>query len=136
MNQLSWLIYLADVCGSAGGWLGWIGGICGLITGATVILSLIITGGLADTKDVDGIPEVWKVAYKILCWTLPLFLICLVLNIITPSRETIYAIAASEVGEELISSPTAAKATRALEAWIDAQIPNPARDTESNSENN
>lgn len=43
-------------------------------------------------------------------------------NIVFPSAPTLYAIAASEVGEQVIKSPTATKAVKALDAWLDQQI--------------
>jgi hypothetical protein len=44
---------------------------------------------------------------------------------LTPSRETIYAIAASELGEEALKSSAATKAQQALNAWLDKQIEKP-----------
>lgn len=44
------------------------------------------------------------------------------LLVFIPSSKTIYAIAASEMGEEVLASPTADKAHKALDAWLDDQI--------------
>jgi len=38
-----------------------------------------------------------------------------------PSKETMYAIAASELGEKLLHTETVSKAQKALEAWLDSQ---------------
>lgn len=39
-----------------------------------------------------------------------------------PGRDTVYAIAASEMGEQALKTPLAGKAEKALEAWLDHQI--------------
>jgi len=52
-------------------------------------------------------------------WIVPVLIF---FAVITPSRNTVYAIAASELGEEVLKSPVATKAGQALEAWLDAQI--------------
>lgn len=44
------------------------------------------------------------------------------INVVFPSAPTLYAIAASEMGEEVIKPPTATKAVKALDAWLDQQI--------------
>ena len=45
-----------------------------------------------------------------------------VVSLAVPSKDTVYAIAASEVGEEIVKSETAGKAVKALNAWLDKQI--------------
>lgn len=44
-----------------------------------------------------------------------------------PDRNTVYAIAASELGERALETPTASKAVAALNAWLDRQIQAPAK---------
>lgn len=108
MNSLSWMLYLADVTESVG-----------------VLLGLIAAVGIAGTSFAGFVafaaeePEIGKAIFK---WgysiSLPAALICALI----PSKTTIYAIAASEMGEEVIKSPTAGKAIKALDAWLDRQI--------------
>lgn len=40
---------------------------------------------------------------------------------VLPSRDTMYAIAASQVGEQALKTPLAEKAEKALEAWLNKQ---------------
>jgi hypothetical protein len=42
-----------------------------------------------------------------------------------PSKDALYAITASEMGEEILNSNIGSKAQQAIEAWIDKQIPKP-----------
>lgn len=42
--------------------------------------------------------------------------------VFVPSKNTIYAIAASEYGEEALKAPEASKAREAINAWLDEQI--------------
>lgn len=44
------------------------------------------------------------------------------LAVVLPSRETIYAIAASQMDEQALKSDIGAKTFRALDAWLDRQI--------------
>lgn len=39
-----------------------------------------------------------------------------------PSKDTVYAIAASEMGESVLKSETGSLATQALNAWLKKQI--------------
>lgn len=48
--------------------------------------------------------------------------VCSVVFVFVPQKNTVYAIAASEVGEEVLKSETADKAMTALNAWLDRQI--------------
>lgn len=42
-----------------------------------------------------------------------------------PTRDTVLAIAASEMGERALQTPTAGKAFKALDSWLDKQIDPP-----------
>lgn len=117
MNSLSWMIYLADVAGG----LDW------LLTGLAVIaliggLIWVVVGCCAASDDEFG-PNGWK-AWRRVGWAalLPSFLFGVVAGSLIPSSETVYAIAASEVGETALNSDTGNKAVRALNAWLDRQI--------------
>jgi hypothetical protein len=45
-----------------------------------------------------------------------------VISCCLPSQTTMYAIAASQMGEQALKTPLAGKAGKALEAWLDKQI--------------
>jgi hypothetical protein len=112
MNQLSQLIYFADVVGGADGLFLFIS-----ITSA--FLTLVFTGihvGMKADECVQPLSLKWGMS-ALGCF----FLFCF-LTVATPSKETVYAISASEVGEEIVNSDTANKAKQALNRWLDKQI--------------
>jgi hypothetical protein len=49
-------------------------------------------------------------------------LACIAIRVVIPPKDTLYAIAASQTGEQMIKSPTAQKVVQALDAWLDRQI--------------
>jgi len=139
VNQLSWLLYLANVAGTASVVLGVIGGLS-LI--ASIIFALIHFCMREDTegeiiiargysqervhKRDESTLEAVKTYHKgILTLSRRLFItfvVSLVVFVATPRAETVYAIAASEMGEKVLKTPTAQKAFQALDAWLDKQI--------------
>ncbi len=128
MNSLSWLIYLADIVGKLQG-----------VSWAFFAFLILIAGiiFLSTTVNVaDDIPSKWSRNYnentvypspsaegwkKVKYFVFPT-LFAAFLAVITPASSTIYAIAASEMGEEILKSETASKAQKALNAWLDKQI--------------
>lgn len=123
MNELSWLIYAADVADSAGGWL-WFGGIAG------GIVSIVGAGAYAisldESFDAEEAKPIRSFAGRLWKWSLPLLVFSVVVSVAVPGRETVYAIAASEMGERVLTSETGGKAVEALNAWLDRQIGQPA----------
>lgn len=110
MNTLSWLIYLADLVSGLGLFLA--------LAGAGA-LTFGILGYTHIIVDCDGEDDGTKSYAK------PAFfsgLFALFLCAILPSKEGMYAIAVSEMGEEVIKSETAGKAVQALNAWLDKQV--------------
>ena len=104
MNSLSWLLYLADVVSK-------LSVISIVVTG--ISLTIVFIWFLVPTDDGEA-----RTAAKFAIGAL----VAAVIAALLPSKETVYAIAASEMGEELLKTPTAAKATKALDAWLDKQI--------------
>ena len=113
MNQLSWLLYLADVSASSEGWLIFFGSMATLLSG---IFLLIIMGMKGDEETPPAFLG------QTLFVSIPTMVICILLSALLPSRETVYAIAASELGEQVLTSETGQRAGRALNAWLDKQI--------------
>lgn len=111
MNNLSWMIYLADALGSLGKLLVVAGAISALVGG----IAWVVSHDLSDGSEVR--PRFTKLV-------LFGFGAC-ALSAILPSKGTIYAIAASEYGEEVLKSETASKAVKALDAWLERQIDAP-----------
>lgn len=131
MNSLSWMIYLADVAGGASKFLAVliILSIICLIGG--IVASGLTTGGPAfrswhDDEDKASIRATfawWQEASKkALRWAPRVLIVAFSVQMLIPASVTIYAIAASEYGEEILKSPTADKAVKALDAWLDRQI--------------
>lgn len=104
MNNLSWLLYWAGVSGSI----------------STAIVTVSVFAGIGfifwqmsyAMDDCDTAPG-WR-------WWLPIA--GLFIASFLPSQSTLYAIAASEMGEKVLKTDTATKAEKALNAWLDRQI--------------
>ena len=120
MNSLSWMIYLAELSQS-------IGFVCGIAGIVYLIVAVVKTMNVHSEDFGDG--SVTKAAAKSFFGragkvALPLLLIAT----LVPSKATIYAIAASEMGETALNSETGGKAVQALNAWLDRQIAGEAED--------
>ena len=107
MNDLSWLLYWGGVSGNA-----------------SVILASAVSIGF-------GVLGLWTVIacieghgdnYTGPKWLFSIPAIAALLLIFTPSQNTVYAIAASEMGEKALDSKLATKAEKALDAWLDRQL--------------
>lgn len=110
MNELSQILYWGNVVCNLGPLLA--------VTGAATL----VVGGVASVITIaEGcFPKKLIFAY-------PIAFVLLILAAFCPSQETVYAIAASEVGGKVVSSPTGDLATKALNAWLQRQI-NPTTD--------
>lgn len=113
MNTLSWFLYAADVVGGMGA-IFMVIAICCLVI---QILWIAVADGGGMPQEVTG---VLKKAFV-------LGVVCLFVAVATPSKQTLYAIAASELGEEAYKSALGQKAMKALESFIDKQIPKEAK---------
>ena len=122
MNHLALLLYFADVCGN----IQWeFTFLFGVFCVCTVLWGLAVFP-LSENDD----DKAWKIWRKIGYWLIPG---CLVINLISaviPSKDTVYAMAAVDVGQDLAAvdvgqdlakTPTASKAVAALNAWLDKQ---------------
>lgn len=121
MNSLSWLIYLASVCDE-------LRGVSVLITILGAIATIVLAIHWKWRIDFDGREEE-ESAKKLFTGSFKMsaiaFAVAAFIVVLVPSKDTIYAIAASEIGEEVIKSPEASKARQALNAWLDKQIGEP-----------
>jgi len=121
MNSLSWLLYLADVFGSVNSTAG----ILVFVSGFVALVSAFAYLPLIDCDADDG---AFSVNRKILKTAIVVFLSMLCVKAICPSENTVYAIAASEMGEKALATPTATKAMKALDHWLDKQIDDKPQD--------
>ncbi len=121
MNNLSWLLYLADVLGNFKVLL-----ICLIAAGVilTAIRTLVWGSQMEDAKYKEVKPRFPSLAVFGLIF---ITVVVSLLAVATPSASTVYAIAASQFGEQVIKTPLATKAEKALESWLDRQIAVPAK---------
>lgn len=118
MNNLSWLIYLADVVDTLNGFALTVT-VLSLI--GTVVFTIIGVVGVGSMYEAEN-KSCRALCRAFLPWFAPLFFLFAILTAALPARETVYAIAASEMGEQVLQTPTATKATAAINAWLDKQI--------------
>jgi hypothetical protein len=114
MNELSWLIYLADVSHS-------IGNMCAAVLVFGGFTGFCLSIGFAAASAYDD-EDTRKPFVKALKWLGAAILVAGIISAIAPSRNTVYAIAASEMGERALETETATKAFKALDAWLDRQL--------------
>lgn len=118
MNSLSWLLYLADVCDTLDTFFIVCAMFCGIGSVAS-IFAVVITKMYSDDKEAREAHGAFRALLK---WVAPIFTVASILAAATPEKETFYAIAASELGEQVLASKTVGKARLALDAWLDKQI--------------
>lgn len=118
MNQLSWLLYWGGVLGNLGPLLVIIGTFCFGVSGICFFLSFVYSD--SNTREEDL--KVRKACRGWMALLLPVSLMLWFTAALCPSSDTVYAIAASQVGEQALKTPLAAKAERAIDAWLDRQI--------------
>lgn len=116
MNQLSWLLYLADV--ASGLEIAFrTTSLVSLVVGVACLLAVPATEG--EVLEDENPRRRW---FSTLRWSAFGLVSSFVLLVAVPEKETVYAIAASEMGEQVVSSPTGQKAMKAIDAWLDRQI--------------
>lgn len=134
MNKLSQLLYWADVFGGLSVVAGLLAVAC--LSGSVVFLGISANyrgeedERIADKRryrenqDKDLSPDYTFVnkMRDIFRTCLFFFVLLVCVFVFTPTRNTMYAIAASEMGEQALHTPTATKAFQALDAWLDKQI--------------
>ena len=111
MNSLSWLIYLAGVTGTLGGFLVFITVIFGILAG----VSLVVWLSSQSFHDANGryhgdavIQENLKAGVKAWRWFWGFLVLMIGMGItasVIPSRQTVLLIAASQMGEQVLNHP-------------------------------
>lgn len=146
MNNLSWLIYLGGVSENFGGLLVVLGIILAVFCIVAVIFAISTNQDWAkevreqlyfrvsENESTEAVvaavtAKVERLAKPVPFWPSIVFgvfaFIFWISAAFTPSKDTVYAIAASEMGERVITSPLGLKAGKAIEAWLDRQITPP-----------
>lgn len=104
MNSLSWFLYLTDVVDSLGFWLRLAAGVLVVSTVASVGLSWVA----ADSGDT----KIAKAALRYALRTGIVGFIFVLAATIVPGKQTLYMIAASEIGDRLSKTETATEIGR------------------------
>jgi hypothetical protein len=130
MNPLSKLLYFGNVAGNLGGFCVFLGIVFLIVAVVTFIVHNVMMGEILEKlkysrgDDNELVKKAMK--YHIIPFWSPFFLFLSVvvwtLAAFTPSQDTVYAIAASEVVGKALASPLATKTEQALEAWLDSKI--------------
>lgn len=111
MNSLSWFLYLSNVVANLQPLFG-ISGTIGVVVAGFLLAAFFIEGWKPGSS--YGV----KVFFASLFF---IFIACLI-----PSKSTMYAIAASQMGERIVAAPemsgVTSDAEKALRKWIRKQI--------------
>jgi len=113
MNELSWLIYLAGVVEN----LASVFLILGFALLAFFVIKLVVQLYDYSLSDKEKSQAWFKFQLS-----LPIITILWLLACLMPAKETVYAIAASEIGDKVIHSPTGSLAEQAFDVWLKKQI--------------
>ena len=100
MNTLSWLILLAGVTGSLGKFIAFVTVVFGFLT----IASVFVLIASLDSRSPDA-PQITKRSWRWFGVFLSLMIFTGALAAITPSRQTVLLIAASQMGEQVLNHP-------------------------------
>lgn len=117
MNSVSWFIYIADVLGNLGVILATTAIVCATFCFACLVGQTFSEGDLSKEC-----PNMWKHWWRC-AWGAAIFGI---LTCFIPSKNTMYAIAASEIGQKVVQNEkvqgVADDAAKAIQQWIRSQI--------------
>lgn len=117
MNSLSWLLYFGDVVGSVNAVIS-ILVLLTILSGIGLLMFAIIETPWCEEqkkehfKTVKGWASTWLKVVGVVYFVGVLF----------PSKQTVYMIAASELGEEVITSETGKKLVKKLNQELDKLI--------------
>lgn len=136
MNNVSWLIYLSNISGNIGGLLIFIGIAVFIIAGVYFGISIALYDDLNKWDTSEETAGLLKKSLHIRRFVPALLVLACtlwVLAALCPRQETVLAIAASEIGEKVLESPTGNLAIKALNAWLQRQIAPPPAPTPATS---
>ena len=124
MNELSFLIYLIDVFNSINSFTGVMSFIAII---SFIIVSFLTTVSLYcyQAQDTDENLAAYNAFQRGLKYIIVVCFIVVPLNILVPNQNTMYMIAASEVGEEVIMSPEIDKVRTIINEKLDEILEEP-----------
>lgn len=144
MNQLSLILYLGNVVTNLGplffifGSMAVVSSICLIVRHYIERDELVYALTYRNRCDDDVAALLLKVQRKKMIAPYIAGLgafVLFALASLCPSSDTVYAVAASQVGEQALKTPLAAKAGKAIDAWLDRQISKPASEENKKSDN-
>lgn len=126
MNNLSWLIYLAEVLPSVASLVSFISYLLFFSFGVIIAIKALYKLGKTDSLHKNHFPDEYEEGMKINVlegwqWVFVPIALSLV-SVLIPSKETIYLIAGSEVGEVVVNSPEAKEIVDDIREVIKAQL--------------
>jgi hypothetical protein len=123
LNQLSLLLYWGNVAQHIGGFCVFIC-ICLFVLGAACVVANFMSLDAMNRYGTDNV-QCMKDAKKGRMFSFVCLFFILIFGTISafmPSQDTVYAIAASELGGRVLNSQTGNLADQALNAWLKRQI--------------
>lgn len=120
MNSVSWFLYASDLVGKVSDFCFAL-----LIAGASIAFFGVIFGPIISMV-ADDLDITWAQIKSAIKLTFAVWCCAAVVYVLMPTKNTLYAIAASEVGEQVIKSESVqgitSDTTKALQQWIKRQI--------------
>jgi len=115
VNNLSWLIYIAEVVPNLGSFCVFLA----VVSGCLVVLIMVVTV-LTIVDEDETARKFLKI--KPIKFVPIFFLFVSTGSILTPSKEALYLIAASEAGEVAVTSPEGQEILNDLQQVLKAQL--------------
>ena len=125
MNQVSWLIYLANVAGNMGGFFIFLGIILAIVSIVYFISAFNFLSNISRWDENEGKIAAFKTFRnyrRISVFNIVLAAVLWFCAALVPSSNTVLAIAASQFGEQLLKTKTVTLAEQALNSWLQKQI--------------
>ena len=116
MNNLSLLIYLADVVNSASNTSEIVSFMSGLA------LLFLIPFSICYISDKYAEEEAKVLVKKLVKYVCILFVVSVLITIIAPNKDTMYLIAASEAGEAVLTNPEVIEIMDVIKDYLLEQI--------------
>lgn len=126
MNKLSWFLYWAEVGPALAGSIGFLFGLLGFV-------AFIALGSNLVTRALRNYDEDANNWYNNTRWTWWVFPMCIVLFNLTnfvPSKQTLYLMAGSEMGQQVANTPEFNKVRALVNEYLDKELSKKQDDNE------
>lgn len=116
MNNLSLLIYLADVVNSASS----VSEVLSVMSGLALLFLIPFSICYISDRYAEEVAKV--LVKKLVKYMCIVFVVSVFITIITPNKDTMYLIAASEAGETVITNPEVIEVMGVIKDYLLEQI--------------